>query len=106
MRGISLGHVSFNFIDTDTLLKQKMEVYSACYSEACVLHLIIYCGLPCTSARRDPFSGCRVFKYEYTIIYPVPFGLFPFLTIFDVFTVIRREHGLLPHSFPCEFILL
>ena len=34
------------------------------------------------------------------------FGLFPFLTISDVFTVIRREHGLLPHSFPCEFILL
>lgn len=34
------------------------------------------------------------------------FGLFPFLTISDVFTVIRREHGLLPHSFPCDFILL
>lgn len=34
------------------------------------------------------------------------FELFPFLTIPDVFTVVRREHGLLPHSFPCEFILL
>ena len=76
------GLFSCIFVHIDIIFKTKMEAYSACCSVTCVSHLIIYCGLPCTSAHRDLVSGCTVFKYEYTIIYPVPLWVFPFFFFF------------------------